>query len=159
MKNVFADYATYCTVHGLNPGRDERFFYFPKRLDRVTPSHPPTSCSVGTVLCYPGINRPGGEVNHSPPSSAELKNEWSCTSATGAAAVPSWRGQGQLYRLTSSRLKVTCGGKTAKGILVDKYSGKWQRNYTDCYFFKSLCQLRTLVRDCFDATVANGVLL
>jgi hypothetical protein len=29
----------------------------------------------------PGVTRPGHEVNHSPPSSAEVKNEWSYTSA------------------------------------------------------------------------------
>jgi hypothetical protein len=29
---------------------------------------------------FPGVKRPGREVNHSPPSSAEVKNEWSYTS-------------------------------------------------------------------------------
>jgi len=35
----------------------------------------PASCSMGT-----GVKRPGREVNHSLQSSAEVKNEWSCTS-------------------------------------------------------------------------------
>jgi hypothetical protein len=30
---------------------------------------------------FPGIKRPGCEVDHSPPSNAEIKNEWSYTSA------------------------------------------------------------------------------
>jgi len=28
----------------------------------------------------PGVKRPGREADHSPPSSAEVKNAWSCTS-------------------------------------------------------------------------------
>jgi len=28
----------------------------------------------------PGVKRPGREVDHSPPSSAEFKDTWSCTS-------------------------------------------------------------------------------
>jgi hypothetical protein len=35
------------------------------------------------------INRPGREADHSLPSSAEVKNTWSCTSTP---PVPSWRG-------------------------------------------------------------------
>jgi hypothetical protein len=30
---------------------------------------------------FPDIKRPGREVNHKPPSSTEVKNGWSCTSA------------------------------------------------------------------------------
>lgn len=29
---------------------------------------------------FPGVNRPGREVNHSPPSSDDVRNKWSCTS-------------------------------------------------------------------------------
>jgi len=29
---------------------------------------------------FPGVKRPGHEIDHSPPSSAEAKNKWSCTS-------------------------------------------------------------------------------
>jgi hypothetical protein len=31
---------------------------------------------------FPGVERPGSESDHSPPSNAEVKNEWSCTSIT-----------------------------------------------------------------------------
>jgi hypothetical protein len=34
------------------------------------------------------------EVNHSPPYSAEVKNEWSYTSTPH---IPSWPGQGKIY--------------------------------------------------------------
>jgi hypothetical protein len=30
----------------------------------------------------PGIKKPGREVDHSPPSNAEVKNDWRCTSAS-----------------------------------------------------------------------------
>jgi len=36
-----------------------------------SPLHPP-----------PGVKRPGRDIDHSPPSSAEIKNEWSFTSAS-----------------------------------------------------------------------------
>jgi hypothetical protein len=41
----------------------------------------PASCSVGAEVFFPGVKRPGQEVDHSPPSSAKVKNEWSCTTA------------------------------------------------------------------------------
>ena len=31
----------------------------------------------------PGVKRPGSEADHSRPSSAEVKNKWSCTSTSG----------------------------------------------------------------------------
>ena len=39
-------------------------------------------CSVVTGDLFPGVKRPGCEVNHSPPSSVEVKNEWRCTAAS-----------------------------------------------------------------------------
>jgi hypothetical protein len=35
---------------------------------------------VGTGDHFPGIKQPGREADHSPPSSAEVKKEWSYTS-------------------------------------------------------------------------------
>jgi hypothetical protein len=32
------------------------------------------------MVCFPGVKRPGHEANHSSPSSAKVKNEWSYTS-------------------------------------------------------------------------------
>jgi hypothetical protein len=43
------------------------------------PTQPPVQWVAGAFT--PGIKRPGSEANHSPPSSAEVKNPWSYTSA------------------------------------------------------------------------------
>ena len=41
-------------------------------------------CSISLLLSghrrfFPGVKRPGRDVDHVPPSSAEVKNEWRCT--------------------------------------------------------------------------------
>jgi hypothetical protein len=41
----------------------------------------PASYPVGTKGSFPRVNRPGREADHSPPSSAEVKNAWRYTSA------------------------------------------------------------------------------
>jgi hypothetical protein len=38
------------------------------------------SYPVGITNSFPGVKRPGREADHSPPSSAEVKNAWSYTS-------------------------------------------------------------------------------
>jgi hypothetical protein len=40
----------------------------------------PASYPMGTRGSFPGVKRPEHEVDHSPPSSAEIKNAWSYTS-------------------------------------------------------------------------------
>jgi hypothetical protein len=40
----------------------------------------PASYPMDTGGSFPGVKRPGREADHSPPSSAEVKNEWSYTS-------------------------------------------------------------------------------
>jgi hypothetical protein len=40
----------------------------------------PVSCLMGTGAPSPRVKRPGREADHSPPSSAEVKNAWSYTS-------------------------------------------------------------------------------
>jgi len=52
----------------------------------VGPTHP--------VDCIMWLKWPGHEVDHSYPSSAKAKNEWSCTST---CHMPSCSAQGQLY--------------------------------------------------------------
>jgi hypothetical protein len=39
----------------------------------------PASYPMGTEGSFSGIKRPGRETDHSPPSSAEVKNTWSYT--------------------------------------------------------------------------------
>jgi hypothetical protein len=55
------------------------------------PPQPPLQGVPGAVS--PGVKRPSYEADRSPPSSAEVNNEWSCTSAPHKN---SWRGA-QLY--------------------------------------------------------------
>jgi hypothetical protein len=40
----------------------------------------PTSYKMGTGGSFPGVNRQGREVDHSPPTSAEVKKMWIYTS-------------------------------------------------------------------------------
>jgi len=51
------------------------------------PTQPPTQWVTGTLT--PGSKRPWHEVDHSPPSSAEVKNAWSYISSPN---MSSWRG-------------------------------------------------------------------
>jgi hypothetical protein len=44
----------------------------------VGPTQPPTQWVPGALSL--GVKRPGSEADHSPPSSAEVKNAWSYTS-------------------------------------------------------------------------------
>jgi hypothetical protein len=41
------------------------------------PNQPPIQCVAGAL--YLGVKKPGLEADHSPPSSSEVKNAWSCT--------------------------------------------------------------------------------
>jgi hypothetical protein len=40
----------------------------------------PSSYPMGTRVSFSGVKRPEREIDHSPPSSAEVKNAWSYTS-------------------------------------------------------------------------------
>ena len=69
--------ATGWTVRGLNSSSE--MFSSSKNPDRLWgPSNPLFNFYVGSFL---GVKRPGREFDHSSPSSAEVKNEWSYTSA------------------------------------------------------------------------------
>ena len=52
-----------------------------------------------TIPTLTGIKRTGGEINHSPPSSVEIKNEWSYTS-TPLYALMAWTGTILAYKLS-----------------------------------------------------------
>jgi hypothetical protein len=61
----------------------------------------PASYSMGTVGSFPGVKRPQREADHSPPSSAEVKDAWSYTS-TPQYVFMAWcsvKAQIQLYLL------------------------------------------------------------
>jgi hypothetical protein len=59
---------------GSIPDRSRGFFFWPLRPDR-SGAHP-ASYPIGTGGSFPrGKARPGRDADHSPPSSAEIKNE------------------------------------------------------------------------------------
>jgi len=67
-------------------------FFFPTMFrPALGPTQPPVQWVLGF---YPGVKRPGHDVGHSSPSTAEVKGEWSYASTS--PYMLSWRGQGQL---------------------------------------------------------------
>jgi hypothetical protein len=77
-RSRYYDRATDWTVRSSNFGRDKRIFIFSKTF--ILALSP-----VGTGVISPGVKRTWRDVNRSPLSSADVKNEWSFTSA-----VPIW---------------------------------------------------------------------
>jgi hypothetical protein len=65
------------TVRGSNPGRDKIFFSSPKRPDRLW--GPPSLLLNWCRSYFSEVKQPERKVNHSTPSSAEVKNEWNYT--------------------------------------------------------------------------------
>ena len=72
-------YATGWTVRGSNPHRNIRFFCFPTQPYRLW--DPSIFLYNAYRSSFQGLKRPGREANHQSSSSAEVKNEWSYTSA------------------------------------------------------------------------------
>jgi hypothetical protein len=84
-------------------GLDDRGFDYRHGLDTTAsrlalrPTQPPIQCIPGDLFL--GVKRPGRESDHSPPSSAEVKNTWSYTSASQYVFMAwcSVKAQGQCY--------------------------------------------------------------
>jgi hypothetical protein len=55
-----------------------KIFSSPDRPDRLRSTQPPIQWVAGVV--FPGVKRPGREVDHSLPTSAEVKKMWIYTS-------------------------------------------------------------------------------
>jgi hypothetical protein len=86
LRSACCDYATGWMIRGSNTGRG---FSLLQNVQTGSGTHQAFSL-MGTAVMWPGR-----EAQHLPPSSAEVKNEWSCTFTL--PYMPSWRGQGQLY--------------------------------------------------------------
>ena len=72
------DYATSLSVRGSNPGKGKPILSSPKTSGlALGPTQPPVERAIEL---FHGVKRPGREVNHPLPSTAEIKNERSCTS-------------------------------------------------------------------------------
>jgi hypothetical protein len=54
--------------------------YIGQSRPALGPTHPPIQLVSGDF--NPGVKRPGREAHHSPPSSVDVKNGWSCTFTT-----------------------------------------------------------------------------
>jgi hypothetical protein len=80
----------------------------------------PASYIMGNRGSFFGVNRPGGEADYSPPSSAEVKNSWSCTSIPH---TPSRRGA----QLKQHRNNFTFNFYPIYLYLI--YRKKWMYNY------------------------------
>ena len=71
---------------GSIPSRSKKFFSYPKLPDRLR--GPFSLIFKGYYEQFlRGVKRPGREAEHSPPSSAEIKNEWSYTPTASYAFV------------------------------------------------------------------------
>ena len=68
--------ADWLVVHIRAAARD---FFVHQNAQTISGAHPST-CSVGTGVLSRVIKVQGREVNHPPPSCAEVMNDWSCTS-------------------------------------------------------------------------------
>jgi hypothetical protein len=72
-------WATGWMIGVSNPGSGWEFFSSPPRQEWLWgPTQPPIQWVPGALSL--GVKRPGREADHPPPSSAEVKNEWSYTS-------------------------------------------------------------------------------
>jgi len=63
---------------GSDLGSSKRFISASNFWPALGPTQPPIRW-VSDVF-FPGLQWPGSEAGHSPPSGAKVKNEWSCTS-------------------------------------------------------------------------------
>jgi hypothetical protein len=72
-----SDYATGLDVPWFESRQRQEILSSPKLSDLLW-DHP-ASYSMGTEVLCRGVKRSGREVNRSPPSSAEVKNDWSYT--------------------------------------------------------------------------------
>jgi hypothetical protein len=80
-------WATGWMIGGSNPDTGWGFFSSPPRSDRFWGSFSLLSSRLGSLSLE--IKWPGRESDHSPPSSAEVKNAWSYTS-TSQHAIKAW---------------------------------------------------------------------
>jgi hypothetical protein len=69
-----------------SPNRVKNFLFSKSSRPALRSTQPPIQWVPGALS--PGVKRPGLEVDHSPPASAEFKNMWMYTSTPH---TPSWR--------------------------------------------------------------------
>jgi hypothetical protein len=72
-------------VRSSSPGRGNNFVVSTSSRTVLGPTEPPIQWVM--VALSPGVNRPGREAEHSPPSSAEVKKTWIYTSSLPYASM------------------------------------------------------------------------
>ena len=100
MNIVCIDNVTGLKVRSSNFSRDEIFFFFPKFPH--LPWNPLCLQFRGSCFSSLGLNQPGRELNHSPPSSTEVNKEWSYT------AIPLYVLREKLQFLNHYLIQCTC---------------------------------------------------
>jgi len=78
-RTKYSEYATGWKTRSSNADRSKRLFFSPKSPDRLC--GPPILLFGGHRSSFLRVKWPGPEVDHSSPSSAEVKNGWSYTSS------------------------------------------------------------------------------
>jgi hypothetical protein len=101
------DFVKCCGLDGRVLGFDSRrrlviFLFTTASRPALGPTQPPIQWVAGALSL--GLKRPGREADHSPPSSAEVKNAWSYTSTP--PNTPSWRGAQLKYRSRGTTLRL-----------------------------------------------------
>jgi hypothetical protein len=95
----------------------------------------PISYSMGTRGSFPGVKWPGHEADHSPPSSAKVKNVWSYTSTSPIrlhGVVLSWRKHRDNFTLTFYTLPCSHRKYTFQTTFERQHSVSWpQWNSTE----------------------------
>jgi hypothetical protein len=83
----------------------------------LRPTQPPVQWVPGALSL--GVKRPGREADHSPPSSAEVKNAWSYTS-TPARVFTVWCliKHRDIFTFTATKLTGKCGKSAATFISI-----------------------------------------
>jgi len=82
------------TAWGSNFGRNKRFFPSPKH-PTPTLRYTPSLIINGFQDSFPGVMRPRRDIDHSLPSTTEVRNEWRHTSTS--FILPSHNAHRQLY--------------------------------------------------------------
>jgi hypothetical protein len=84
--SVVQRWATGWMIGGSSPGRGWEFFLFTTvSRPALGSTQPPIQWVLGALSL--GVKLPGRETDHSPPSSAQIKNGWSYTSPPQCASM------------------------------------------------------------------------
>jgi hypothetical protein len=97
-------------IQGLIPGRAKGILLFSNKSRAVWPILPPVQCVPAALS--PGVKQPVHEVNHSPPSSTKVMNEWTYTSTLPPYTFIAWTEATALflkYVLAEDHTHKTCG--------------------------------------------------